>query len=299
MTRSWRNDFPRLTFAALPVLAVVAPLALAPLLGIFALAMAWRFGWRDHLRKAALPLPALALGLFLLWAGLSAIWSPDPLFALKTIAQTMGCAAAGWLLVAILRAEKLPAASVRALAFGLLWASILLMSAEMAEHSLIAQKSIYAAWAAKTVTHMDRGTTVCVLLLWPTVIGLWCEGARRSALFVLFVVAVGVRAVARRGGQSGLADGRRRVVVGNTCSAAGRLADGRRLGPGDRAGAVGGAANSATGRQLALALANAHGPSSPDDMALCRPDDSRGAGFRGRPGSFPSDRSGAPCDAGR
>jgi O-antigen ligase len=96
---------------------------------------------------------------------------------------------AGWLIVTDLRAAPLPPSAVRGLAAGLLWAAILLLLAETAEHSLLAGGSVWAGWAVRTVTHMDRGTTVCVLLVWPVLIGLWRQGSPAAALFVLFVVA--------------------------------------------------------------------------------------------------------------
>jgi O-antigen ligase len=176
----------------LPLLAILAPLALAPLIVGAALIAAFRHDGRRAwatVRAAGFPLPALVLSLLFLWAGLSSIWSPDPFYAVQTIARSVGCAAAGWLLVTLVRTDRLPAATPRALAVGLLWASVLLLTAEMAEHTLLVQKSVFAAWAAKGVTHMDRGTTVCVLLLWPVVVDFWQNGQRRSAGFLLLVVA--------------------------------------------------------------------------------------------------------------
>ena len=179
-------------FGVLPVVGMLAPLALAPLLAVAAVLGIARLGpraaWR-RMRTRPIPLQGYVLLLLFAWGGLTAIWAPSPAFAALTIARALGCAVAAWVLVITLPDGALTPKTTRYLAIGLVWAAIVLLVVETAERRLLGTGSPLAGKAIRLVTHMDRGTTVCVLLLWPVLLDLWARGQRLSGLFVLSIVA--------------------------------------------------------------------------------------------------------------
>jgi O-antigen ligase len=185
----WQDGVVAAALALVPPVAMVAPLALAPLSAGVALAVVARDG-----RAAAGALgswPVLALALLLLWAGLSAIWAPDPAFALLTVARSAGCAAAGLVVIAAARRRS---PDIALLALGLAVAAGLLLAAAVAERLLILADSRFALAAVHLVYHMDRGATVAALLVWPVATALWRQDRRRHAglLVALVVLACGL-----------------------------------------------------------------------------------------------------------
>jgi exopolysaccharide production protein ExoQ len=152
-----------------PPLAVLAPLGLAPLLAVAALALI-ATGPRQAL-TAARPYADLAT-LFLvisLWAALSALWSPIPFHSLFEALRFLAIAAAGLVVLgsAASLGETAAERSLRALLAGLALA-ILLLQVELRSGEIIAHWLSDAPPAAPLpIQRYDRGVTVLVLLALP------------------------------------------------------------------------------------------------------------------------------------
>jgi exopolysaccharide production protein ExoQ len=183
-----------LALAALitPPLAVFAPLGLAPLLALVALALLATGGRRvlDGMHGHA----DLA-GLFLLisaWAALSALWSPIPGHSLFESARFLAIAAAGLVVTAGAAslangaAERSGLALVAGIAITVILLQVELRSGEAIAHLIggIPEAKPLA------ITRYDRGITVLMLLAWPAAAALAVR--RRWLALALLGAAVGV-----------------------------------------------------------------------------------------------------------
>jgi exopolysaccharide production protein ExoQ len=159
------------TALSAPPLAVLAPLGLAPLLAVAALALI-ATGPRQALATARPYADLAALLLVLsLWAALSALWSPIPFHSLFEAGRFLVIAAAGLVVVggAAALGEAAAERSLRALLAGLALA-ILLLQVELRSGEVIAHWISDAPPAAPLpIQRYDRGVTVLVLLALPGV----------------------------------------------------------------------------------------------------------------------------------
>jgi len=152
-----------------PPLAVLAPLGLAPLLAVAAVALV--VAGTGQTLAAMRPYADFAT-LFLvisLWAALSALWSPIPFHSLFEALRFLAIAAAGLVVLgsAASLGEAAAGRSLRALLAGLALA-ILLLQVELRSGEIIAH------WLSDTppaaplpIQRYDRGVTVLVLLALP------------------------------------------------------------------------------------------------------------------------------------
>jgi len=166
--------------------AVVAPLALAwlfPLAAVAALALG---GHRDLRHLASFyPLVAL-LGLLCLWALVSVLWSIAPTRSLQTGAQISAVSVAGLVISAVANdLETSERARVRrAFLIGFLTAfSILALGA--AAHFLWPwpQGSVLAEWL-RGYARLNRGATTIALAVWPAALALRAMDRRRLAVLL-------------------------------------------------------------------------------------------------------------------
>lgn len=154
-----------------PPLAVFAPLGLAPLLAVAAVALI-ATGPRQALATARPYADLAALFLVLsIWAALTALWSPIPFHSLFEAGRFLVIAAAGFVVVggAAALGEAAAERSLRALLAGLALA-ILLLQVELRSGEVIAHWISDAPPAAPLpIQRYDRGVTVLVLLALPGV----------------------------------------------------------------------------------------------------------------------------------
>ena len=183
-----------LALAALvaPPLAVFAPLGLAPLLALLALALLVA-GRRDALAAARPHAGMFALlALLSAWAAVTALWSPVPLHSLFEALRFLVLAAAGVLVtggVATLP-DRQAARAFQALLVGLVLA-LLLLQLELHAHQPIA-RLVGGLTPSQPVplARYDRGLTVLLLLAWPAA----AELAARRHWLGLAVLALAVGA---------------------------------------------------------------------------------------------------------
>lgn len=156
-------------FAVAPPLAIVAPLGLAPLLGILAAALAIWSGAHRHW-----PAPSRALSLtvlaFAVWASASTIWADDPMAALHILPSVVLAAVAGVFILAT--ADDLDATERRAagtaLVAGFAIALVLLMLECAARLAL--DRSPVSYFFVRREFHLsifNRGVATLALLVWP------------------------------------------------------------------------------------------------------------------------------------
>jgi O-antigen ligase len=179
-----------------PPMAVLAPLALAPVLALVAAALAVSDGRRcvAALRPLA-PLAVLLLALSL-WAGLSAAWSPIPAHSLFEAGRLLVIAAAGFL--AIGAGVALTASDVqrlsRATIIGVAAAIVLLQIERWSGGAVLRVLHRTPLDPAMLIYRYDRGVTFLLLAAWPAAIAL--AGQRRIAALIVGAVIVAATLVA-------------------------------------------------------------------------------------------------------
>lgn len=169
-------------FAALAVilvpLAVFAPLGLAPLLMVTALALLLTAGRRCLGALVSLAPLAGLLTLLALWGMLSALWSILPQHSLLEGLRFLGLSAAGLVVLAggmtLEPGERARLASAASIGVGL---AILLLFVE------------YLGTDITALSRFDRGATTLALALAPALLGLGSRG-RRALAILLAVLAV-------------------------------------------------------------------------------------------------------------
>jgi O-antigen ligase len=176
-----------------PLLGLASGLAIAPLVTLVAVALLVASGWRDVWRDALDRLQWALILAFLLWAGLSLIWTPAPsAVAARSWAMTAGVVAAGAAVIAASRrvGPDGNATVVFSLSAGMAVAAVALLAAAAitrnAERSstfgydYINSPLIRTAFEA--VTRFDRGSTVLAVLLGPALAGLIRLNRRGAAV---------------------------------------------------------------------------------------------------------------------
>lgn len=170
-----------------PILALIAPLGIAPLFAVAALAtLALRFR-RRRLGVFAPDWATILLGLLAVWAAVSLIWSIDVQQGVSKIPRFIAMLAGG--LVMAGAAADLTAGERRSMA-RLLVAGVAAAAAFLAFERL-ADMPIYRLHAepqtdgAYSFASYNRGVTVVALMVWPAVMILW--RSRRAAAIALAV----------------------------------------------------------------------------------------------------------------
>lgn len=178
-----------------PILAVVAPLGLAPLASLFAVVLAvqatqW-LSWRDLCAPGRLPL--LMLGVL---ASLSVLWSGHPAFSLL-----MSLRLAGLLVLAAIvwtatsrpaRAATRGPSPLNFLVAGL-WIACMLLAVALLAY--VFPETAMAAGLPEKMTQpvvFKRAATVLAILAWPAVAHLWAGGRRRHAVALSCAVALAI-----------------------------------------------------------------------------------------------------------
>lgn len=154
--RAWL--FPALAGLA-PVLGAVAPLGLAPLIGVAALAAGWVLVAEGRWRRVPRGVPALLFALLIALGALSAAWAIDPADTLRRALRPAGMVIAGGLVIAAAR-ETDDAARRRvmiALTAGLLFAALV----------PLADRLFGIAIGPGTLSRHNRGLSAGMLLIWP------------------------------------------------------------------------------------------------------------------------------------
>jgi len=162
--------FPALA-ALVPVLGSVAPLGLAPLVAVAALAAGWvlvdRGGWRRMPRGA----PALLFALLIVFAALSSVWAVDPAATLARVPRLALIVVAGGLVVAA--ARGLDEAARRRVMIGLAAGLLVAFLPPLAD------RAFGVVLGRENLFKYNRGLSLAVLLLWPASLLLVRYGARR------------------------------------------------------------------------------------------------------------------------
>lgn len=177
-----------------PVLAVATPLALAPLLGIAAVAVLALGGYRALPRLHALRSLVVVLGLLCLWGTLSGLWSILPLHSFLEGLRFTLIVSAGLVLVAAVLALDPP--GLQRVQRGLFWGfvlALLLLAVPSAVRILMhgtPPETPLGRWT-RMYTRFDRGSTTVALMLWPVMLGLIARG-RRLLLVDVLLPAAGV-----------------------------------------------------------------------------------------------------------
>jgi O-antigen ligase len=179
-----------------PPLAVLAPLALAPLLALVAAALAVSDGRRCVEALRPLALLAVLLVALSLWAGFSAAWSPIPAHSLFEAGRLLVIAAAG--LLAIGAGVALTASDTqrlsRATIIGVAAAIVLLQIERWSGGAVLRVLHRTPLDPAMLIYRYDRGVTFLLLAAWPAAIAL--AGQRRIAALIVGAVIVAASLVA-------------------------------------------------------------------------------------------------------
>lgn len=185
--RCWRPVFPLAVGAAVaPVLAVLAPLGMAPLfilVGCCGIALDWRNKpWRGVWSSPGLLILAIAV-----WGGASSLWAIDGLHTLRTAMVFSLQAGGGLMLVSVARC--LPEGDSRLLARAMVGgalAGIGLLAVETFTpgviHFLLDGNGQFSR--SEQLARLSRGQTVAALFVFPAVLALWRSRQRRLALLL-------------------------------------------------------------------------------------------------------------------
>lgn len=182
--------------AAAAMVGAYAPLAMAPLAGLTAMALG--VVCLARLRPYFPMHLAALLGLAHLWQMVSLLWAIDPAHAARTLAQIVSLSMAGLVIVAA--ARSLDAAERRqtlqwsliGLAFGLtLSTGELFLGASVREWMW---QTLYGQPYPEPVLpqRLNRTLTIHMLLALPVFLGLWREGRRRLAFSLLTAAVIPV-----------------------------------------------------------------------------------------------------------
>jgi exopolysaccharide production protein ExoQ len=183
------------TAAILPPVALVVPLGVAPLAALTILALVVTRlrsgGGFDVFRN----IPVVFLGLFLLWAATTLLWTPEFLRGTRTVAKLALFFAGGML--AIDAARKLAPADRRkcgtALVIGVT-AAIIYLAVEIYSNGIIRGAFLKALGQDGFQRHMlNRPVSIIVLLLWPALIVVKYRYPGR-AIWLCLVLAIGLLA---------------------------------------------------------------------------------------------------------
>ncbi|CAA7614512.1 O-antigen ligase [Magnetospirillum sp. SS-4] len=170
-----------------PVIALYAPLGMAPLfivVGLATLALAWkRRPWRGVDRRVA-----LILGTMLAWAALSLTWALDPPQGMKTLAGLIGITGGGLLLTGT--AATLDESERRRVGMALAAGVTLALLLVLAEIAGLGPKSLLRPDDRNVVDRLGRGLTVAAVLAAPSMVAAWRQGHRAwTAGMALLLVA--------------------------------------------------------------------------------------------------------------
>jgi O-antigen ligase len=178
-----------------PALSLSSALAMAPLLALTAVGLLAANGWR---RPALVPTRGQGILLLALlgWAAIAAGWSLDPAFAWRDIAMLTGTMLGGVVVQAEVRRldETDLALVVRALSIGLLVVVPAMLSCGILEQMHVLDTETTQKVIEAVVQRMNRGSTVCVMLMWVAALGQTRFGHPRRAIALVFVLLVGVAA---------------------------------------------------------------------------------------------------------
>jgi O-antigen ligase len=171
-----------------PTVAVFAPLGLAPLLGLSALAVLvvlWRQGRLDALRPGA---PGLMIAAIFAWAAASLIWSTDRPVSFDKLPRLAALFAGGMLVLGAAKAMDDGERGVfgRLLVTGVVAALVLLLVEWLGDGPVrrLAGQT-YESNAARGISY-NRGVTALALAVWPAAMLVW----RRGRLWALGLLAL-------------------------------------------------------------------------------------------------------------
>lgn len=182
---------PEYTFAlaalVAPPLAVIAPHGMVVELSILgflcAILSVQQGGWRWGLDR-----PTLWMGAFVLWAGISLLWTPDPGFACKTEIKVLALAICGRFGVAMAPRGQ-GKLTETGLVIGIVLAVVILFAEVLSKNGisdLISRLNTghNMHYAAKSI--LSRGQVFLVLMLWPLAL----MGLRRRSIFIIGLTVV-------------------------------------------------------------------------------------------------------------
>jgi exopolysaccharide production protein ExoQ len=160
------------TAVLLPPVALIVPLGVAPLLGATILAIVVARLRSDDGFGVFRSVPAFLLGLFLLWAATSLLWTPELLRGTRSVAKLVLIFAGG--ILAIDSAWKLAPAERRrcgtALVIGVT-ATFIYLAVDIYSNGIIRGAFLNALGQDGFQRHMlNRPVSIVVLLLWPALI---------------------------------------------------------------------------------------------------------------------------------
>jgi O-antigen ligase len=160
------------TAVLLPPVALIVPLGVAPLLGATILAIVVARLRSDDGFGVFRSVPAFLLGLFLLWAATSLLWTPEFLRGTRSVAKLVLIFAGG--ILAIDSAWKLAPAERRrcgtALVIGVT-ATFIYLAVDIYSNGIIRGAFLNALGQDGFQRHMlNRPVSIVVLLLWPALI---------------------------------------------------------------------------------------------------------------------------------
>jgi exopolysaccharide production protein ExoQ len=187
---SWSARVLAACAVVLPPLAVIDPLALAPLFTLAAVAILALGGSAVAAAARTLAPLALLLGLLAAWATVSATWSIVPLHSLLEGLRLLAIFAGAVLVLAAARAvdahERSLIAATAAIGVGVAAALLLVEAASDAALTRLVLRR-----AVVPLARFDRAATTLVLALWPVVAGAaWRRPILRVALGVAVMAAV-------------------------------------------------------------------------------------------------------------
>jgi O-antigen ligase len=183
-----------LTVAAIvaPTLAVLAPLGIAPLLTVVAVALL--IAAPRRLQEAARPLWPFAVlwGLLAAYGMLSAIWSIIPLHSLAESGRFLAIGVEGLIALAAARVlSRRDAARVGiAAAIGVALGAGLLLFEWASDAALVRWLHGWSAAVSVDESRYDRGVTTAVLIVWPAMLALRRWRVLQLAIGVVVAVSV-------------------------------------------------------------------------------------------------------------
>jgi O-antigen ligase len=170
-----------------PPLAVVAPLGLAPLFTLAALALLAN-DWRRAVASIGVHRGLFALFVLLsLWGAVTAEWSPIPGHSLLESARFLAISTGGIVLLGA--AQSVPESEARPAGLFLLAGvalAIVLLHVERSSGGIVFREvHVLRAGSAMSMAVYDRSVTLLVMMIWPAVAFLVAQGQRLAAVLLM------------------------------------------------------------------------------------------------------------------
>jgi O-antigen ligase len=180
LSQEKRNETLSILFAIIPAMSMIIPMFLSFFIVIMAL-MAWP---EKNKFSPSFGLSSLCLIGFFMWSMVTSLWSPDPQIAIISILRNIGTLGAGFIVFYHMSHHTISNRGWKWMYNSMILAATLLIVIAMSERVFKIFLPNFLPMASSLVIHMDRGTTVMALFLWPMIWELRRQNKTKEIVFL-------------------------------------------------------------------------------------------------------------------